>query len=85
MNLLSALFRIDVRRPASWLAAVGALLVAARLAAIPASGAAVAVGWMAGAALGVAAAIALIGGLMWVRIRPDDGLRSEREGGTVAP
>ena len=40
-------------------------------------------GWAA--ALGVAAAIALIGGLMWVRIRPDDGLRSEREVGTVAP
>lgn len=39
------------------------------------------VGWAA--ALGVAALIALVGGLMWINIQPGHGLRSEREIGTV--
>jgi ACS family glucarate transporter-like MFS transporter len=46
--------------------------------------------WLAGqagwaASLGVAAAIALIGGLMWFGIKPGDGLRSGHEVGRVAP
>lgn len=41
------------------------------------------VGWAA--ALGAAAAVAFIGGLMWVNIQPGRGLRSGREIGTVSP
>lgn len=41
------------------------------------------VGWAA--ALGVAALVAFIGGLMWVNIRPGSGLRSECKVGTVSP
>jgi ACS family glucarate transporter-like MFS transporter len=41
------------------------------------------VGWAA--ALGAAALVAFIGGLMWVNIRPGHGLRSEYKVGTVSP
>lgn len=40
------------------------------------------VGWAA--ALGVAALVALLGGLMWMKIHPGDGLRSDQEVGTVS-
>lgn len=41
------------------------------------------IGWAG--ALGVAALVALVGGLMWINIRPGHGLRSDHEIGTVAP
>lgn len=41
------------------------------------------IGWAG--ALGVAALVALVGGLMWINIRPGHGLRSHHEVGTVAP
>jgi ACS family glucarate transporter-like MFS transporter len=40
------------------------------------------IGWAG--ALGVAALVALAGGLMWFMIRPGGGLRSDHEVGTVA-
>lgn len=55
MTLLVLMVRCDARRPAIWLATIGAAFVAWRLAAAPASGTAVAVAWMAGSALVVAA------------------------------
>lgn len=55
MNLLATLLRLDARRPPVWLAAVGGMLVAWRLAEVPPSGTAVVVAWVAGAALAVAA------------------------------
>lgn len=41
------------------------------------------IGWAG--ALGVAALVALAGALMWFKIRPGRGLRSDHEVGTVAP
>lgn len=55
MTLLATIVRIDARRPAVWLAAVGAVIVAWRFAHLPVSGTAVAVAWTVGAALVVAA------------------------------
>jgi MFS transporter, ACS family, glucarate transporter len=46
--------------------------------------------WLAGkivwaGALGAAALVAFIGGLMWIKISPGGGLRSGHEVGTVSP
>lgn len=55
MILLGRLVRIDSRRPQVWIAAIGALLVAWRLAEGSVTGTAVVVAWLAGALLAVAA------------------------------
>lgn len=55
MTLLGILARLDARRSAAWLAAIGGALAAWMLVGSTVSGTAVAVAWSAGAALAVAA------------------------------